>query len=397
MSSEYDSIKQIHPFISIDNAFVQILNKITYLERTTKTVSPVSPINLDDPDIDIDQVYQAIQKKLNNLIHRLPPPAKSPPFSQRVQQKIKEKFNFDILNNSKSAITSFLELPNKNLVIGRKDGNIQIILVNYESKTVTTFFTRKIHKDEIISLCYLKSKILITCSWDYSIIIFQIQNKFLVKLNMLKIKEGYPRKVIPLSNYRFAYCADNSPIQIMEISDVTNVGCTIKCIASLREREGATNAILLQSKTILAACYYKMYSIQFWDLQHYNKINTVKNAYTFSPNGMIELSNSFIAVSQYNSPFHITIIDPFKFEIVKQITNKYISGCSPLCLVNNDTFVYVYHKRIVLISCDNFEVVGITSANVQGKGGIILVNNNKYLAIHNNVSGIGLFEILYNN
>ena len=114
---------------------------------------------------------------------------------------------------------------------------------------------------------------------------------------------------------------------------------------------------------------------------------------------MIELPNNLIGVSSSSSGCSITIVDPIKYTIIKEIKEQdYIIACSSLCVLNANSLIYVYEGKLLQVSIgDDYKILYKTNTEKQlgGFGGIISIEGGKYLAIRNKSNGLSIIKPYY--
>ena len=114
---------------------------------------------------------------------------------------------------------------------------------------------------------------------------------------------------------------------------------------------------------------------------------------------MIELPNGNIAVSSCVSPYPIVIINLTNYSIIKEIKDQeYITTRSSLCLFDAFSFIYVNNGKFIQISLNNeHEILFKTQSEQQlnGYGGIINIENGKYLIIENKSYGLEIVKPYY--
>ena len=100
---------------------------------------------------------------------------------------------------------------------------------------------------------------------------------------------------------------------------------------------------------------------------------------------MIELPNGNIALSSYNKPYPIAIIDCSSYQVISVIQLEgYITHNSVLCVFDQHSFIYVYKGAFLQISIEDGSVLFQSNeGNFHGMFCIIPIERGKYFAIEN--------------
>ena len=121
------------------------------------------------------------------------------------------------------------------------------------------------------------------------------------------------RKVIPLSNQRFASCSGDKTIKIWKDDN------TYKCISTF-EHSGWVRAILqIKGKEVLVLCRYTLSGITFWNTNNYTKLHTIEGFKVDVYIRIIEVCDGYITISSKDFEYSIVIIDISSYQIVTMI------------------------------------------------------------------------------
>ena len=274
-----------------------------------------------------------------------------------------------------------IELKDKRIACCSYDYSISIISIDYENKKWTHDIKKeKSHNNFVRCLCELKQNILVSCSEDKTVKIWEISKNDLKLLATLSNHSQEVIKVITLTHNRFASCSKDNSVRIWCSETPYNE------ITTLSHEGEVSNLIQLKQKELLITSDHSNRSLELWDLRTYKKITTIKGEYTdFYSQGMIELPNELVAVSSKSSGCPIVIVDPNNYNIVKTIKDQtYITNCSSICVLDTNSFVYARNGKVIQISFkDNYQIIFQTDneQKLHGRTGLISVQNGKYLLI----------------
>ena len=96
------------------------------------------------------------------------------------------------------------------------------------------------------------------------------------------------------------------------------------------------------------------------------------------------------------SPYPIVIVDPINHSIIKD--QEYITTYSVLCMFDAFSFIYVREGKLLQISINNeYEILFKTKSEEQlnGYGGMVSIENGKYLIIMNKSYGLEIIKPYY--
>ena len=163
-------------------------------------------------------------------------------------------------------------------------------------------------------------------------------------------------------------------------------------MTNLRESGEICSIIQLHHSRLIVSSCLAQRSISFWNLQLQQKMYQMRNVYTFSPNGMVQLENQNIAVASYDSPFNLKIIDPLRYAVIYEIQNPYMASNVTLTIKDKGRFFYFSGKMLFEISEDNYEIVAQYSMKALKGEGLIWSFNKNYLLMPNNNQGINVVK-----
>ena len=293
-----------------------------------------------------------------------------------------------------SAVLSLTKTEDNRIASGGDDGNISISSYNLnEKKWKRDIYKKDAHKDgKVNSLCTLNNNRLLSGSSDHSIKVWTISDVDLTLIQELKEKHTNDvTQVIPLSKERFASCSWDSTVKIWKDR-------TYSCLSTLGHDECWIGSILqLRGKEVLVSCGDNLTTgVTFWDLNKYNKQHNIEGYGVNWSSHMIELSNGNIAISSRKDPYPIVIIDSNSYQVKKVIESKeLITGCSSLCIFDENSFIYVYEGAFLQISNEDFSILYQSQGGkfkgyrsiISLEGGYFAIENEKRISIIN----------LYNN
>ena len=290
-----------------------------------------------------------------------------------------------------SAVLSLTKTEDNRIASGGDDGNISISSYNLnEKKWKRDIYKKDAHEDKSVnSLCTLSDNRLLSGSSDYSIKVWTVSDVDLTLIRELKGEHtNNVTQVIPLSKECFASCSWDSTVKIWKDR-------TYSCHSTLKhDNECWIDSILqLRGKEVLVSCGD---NLTFWDLNNYNQQHNIEEYGVTCSSHMIELSNGNIAISSRKEPYPIVIIDSNSYQVKKVIKSKeLITGCSSLCMFDENSFIYVYEGAFLQISNEDFSILYQSQGGkfkgyrsiISLEGGYFAIENEKRISIIN----------LYNN
>lgn len=309
-------------------------------------------------------------------------------------------FSYFNINNiyPSSELTAISFLPNTHYIItGSNIGTITIHNINYQTNTYSLHSQQSnAHSSSILSFCVPplqhNNNTFLSCGADFKIKIWNVFSSEITLIDTVLSHQGNINKIIPfhLNNTEGVIsCSFDCSIKVWKLEhNKYKEDITLKeygrvwCILQLNHSN---------SNILLSSCGSGMLCL--WDLVSYQRMSIIRDIYTVCRNGLIELSNGYVAVS-LSSHTGISIIDPVCGTIIKEIeSDKCITGCSSLCMLNDETFIYAYDKKVVFISTDNnnnIECV-VDNKDILGYSGCISIDKGKCVIISNIYHGVSVY------
>ena len=289
------------------------------------------------------------------------------------------------IKNFKTNVLSIIELNDKRIATAGADGSISVISINIEKKIWSHEIKKEnAHDDEINCLCELRHNILISCSDDKLIKIWKVTSNDLILDKTLSNHTANIRKVISLSQKKFASCSQDFTIRIWNsISPYQQL-----TVIDLKHK---VYSIIQLSKHDLLIASSSERCIQFWNVNTCKKEHSIKEIYTLDSLGMIELDNGCVAVSSDIEGYPIVIIDCVHYLVVKKIWNEEFIPCgSSLCACSKEFFIYVCNGCFLQISAEDYVVLhkSKNEEKLFGNNGIVSISNGKYFIVDNYSDGL---------
>lgn len=297
---------------------------------------------------------------------------------------------FQIKTISTENITALIYLLNKKIATGSYNGDINIFGIDFVNKTkINEIFYKKAHKYCINSICELNMNRIATASEDNFIKIWEITQNIISLITTLKSHTYDIRKIIlSAHNQNLISCSHDFTIRIWNSHEPYNL------IKIIKEEDFVSSMIQLKNQPNILIISCDIGYLGFWDLLSLKKIAIIQGVYTENSNGLIELPNDNVVVSQYA---RIVIIDPIKYEIIKEIENDYITYESTLCLLGNNGFIYVYNGVFIQIGYENgkYQIIFINNEEEEslGNDGVIYFEKEKYLICSNLKKGLTVLKL----
>ena len=326
----------------------------------------------------------------------------------QIIQSIKK--HFEIFQLHSKYVLCILILDKNRIVTGSLC-SISISNINYNSQTWhTQIHIPNAHNDWILYLSNLNHNRLISCSSDNTFKIWEHSiNDKLILITSINIHTQKVLKVISLTNNIIVSISYDRTIKFWE--DITFKQQNIpfekqenipSCIIQLKHKE---NELCISTSNVddnySNANNYNS-NILFYNINFpYNLKGKINGVNTNSKNGMIELQNGNIALSNStNYPNKIIIINPFQYTIITEIIDTtYINGTGSLRVFDNESFIYTCLGRICQIAFINhkYQLVYKKKAKFQelfGSNGVIMTHNDKYIITStlNGNNGINIYK-----
>ena len=372
----FNNIDISRKLFSYEKMIVSLHEKLDHLRKENKLLYERIPSsNLDSQEL--KNLISNIKKEVRNLKTRL---------LYKTVQRLEHDIQVQKIHSE--YICFITELKDNRIVTCSNDNSISIVSIDYETKKWKVDIKKlNAHEDSINSLCEVNNK-LVSGSYDKTIKVWGITPRELKLLSTLTNHTDYVNKVIPLTNNRFSSCSSDKTIIIWN-------SVNYELIKTLTN-ENSVFALLKPEQKELLITSVDETSIDFWDLNNYKKLHSIKGHYAhYFGQRIIELPNKLIAISSMASDYPIIIVDPITYCIIKEIKEQgYISNDSSLCVLDTHSFVYAYYGKVVQIAIDDeYSVLYKTKSEQQlnGDNGIVSVDKGKYLIVVNS-SGTG-FEI----
>ena len=215
------------------------------------------------------------------------------------------------------------------------------------------------HKDYVNSITELPDGKLVSCSSDTSISIWSLGQKEYKLITSFKKHKSVVFKVITLTNNRFASCSYDNSIKIYSANSPYAV------VATLEGHTGSVRSILqIQNKELLVSGSDDD-TLCFWDTQNYLKLHSIDDVSCSYHQSLIEIKNNLIAVGGYATVF---IVNYKTFSIQTVIQDDYLNcvncflplddgtllcGCQfgRVCNLDLNTFEWVFKKKDFISTC----------------------------------------------
>ena len=283
-------------------------------------------------------------------------------------------------------INVIAELSSTTLITGSNNGIISALRLDYKTRKFSIFCQKKnAHDDTITSFGVLNKTNILSGSCDTTIKQWELDSQQLTLIHVYKGHTDYVRKILILDTNIFASCSRDGNIYIWN----SNKGRTV---ANLQEQGDICSIIQLQhSKLIVSSCLTQR-SISFWNIGLQQQMYRMKNIYTFSPNGMIQLENQNIAIASYDSPYNLKIVDPLRYAVIYEINNPCMTSNVTLTIRDKGKFFYFSGKMLLEISENNYEILAQHTMKASKGEGLLWTSNKNYLLMPNNNRGINVVQ-----
>jgi WD40 repeat protein len=218
-----------------------------------------------------------------------------------------------------------------------------------------------------------------------------INENDLQEIKILKQHTKNVYKVIPLFNeLKIASCSKDCTIRIW--SNINNLYQQETILSENKEVYALIESKYNKNLLIISCNGY----LSFWDVLLCLKLNIIQNIFTKRNNGLIEIENEIIAVSQAN-PAKIILISSKSYTIIKEIQDiNYIRWNSSLSLIYNNSLLYAYDGCFLQISKMNEEYTIVYKTfidykELNGSDGLIAIVG-KYIISDIGYGGFGVFR-----
>ena len=309
--------------------------------------------------------------------------------------EIKNKTNSLVMKNiHTNEVHCFSVLKNNKIVTGSYK-SIAISSYNFSRKEwKKEIFVGKAHDDWVNSLYELPGTIsnigkIISASRDSTIKIWKIIDSKIFNIKKISAHKGSVRTAIAIPNNRIASCSCDCSIKIWKNND------KYEQLLEMTDLQSEIVAILyLKSKDELVSS--SPTHLSFWNLNTYERVCTLKECYAYLPSHMVELNNSYLALSSNTGEKPLVIVDITNYEIYCLITLDEMVWNSSLCMLNENCFIYLLGNNILQFSVDNFSVMRCLGAigigGLCGYFGIQIVENGKFLVVSSE-QGVAVIQI----
>ena len=295
----------------------------------------------------------------------------------------------EIKQPNNKAFRCIVALTNNKISSGNNDGSISIYHIDlYSNKYKLLSQKEKAHNETIL---YLNAKSetnqLISCSTDELFKLWRIINFTQFILEGVFIgHQGAVIQALFINECKVVSCSWNdTTIRIWNCLD-------FQCESVFKQNnEKPFGVLYLKSKQLLIVSYpgnisYMNVYNSCSPYQLIKRVNDISGWW----NGMIELSDGNIAISQRNPP-RICIVDSVNFNnIIEIVDSEYISRWGALSVLNCNSFIYVRKGKMCQIIFDAQEkkykinsLISMDDTELDGYTGIINMENGKYFIANN--------------
>ena len=292
-------------------------------------------LNNNNNNINRNEYYEKIIKEKDNKIYELNKKIKL------LEEQLKDKTNnnnnkidnynnFDIslknpiytLNYHKDCINCLCILNDGRLISGSSDNSIII----YNKTTYQPDLIINEHKCSVYSIIQLSSGILVTCSLDKTIKLFNIKGNNYNIIQTLNDHTGCVNKIIEIENKYLVSCSDDKSI-IFYLKDnlkykkdyqiSTNDKCY--CIGQIKENE---------------ICYQENNNkICFYDINERKIKSSISNISKSAYSPFIMISKDLLFISGENK---ISIININYYELIREIEVPNSGSINGACMLNKN-------------------------------------------------------------
>ena len=288
--------------------------------------------------------------------------------------------------NYSDNINVIAELSSTTLITGSDGGVISALRLDYKTQKFSIFCQKKYaHDDTITSFGVLNKANILSSSCDTTIKQWEFDSQQFKLIHIYKGHTDYVRKILILDTNIFASCSRDGNIYIWN----SNGERTVK---NLQEQGDICSIIQLQhSKLIVSSCLTQR-SISFWNIGLQQQMYRMRNIYTFSPNGMIQLENQNIAIASYDSPYNLKIVDPLRYAVIFEIKDPCMTSNVTLTIREKGKFFYFSGIMLLEISENNYEILEQYTMKASKGEGLLWTSNKNYLLMPNNNRGINVVQ-----
>lgn len=270
-------------------------------------------------------------------LHNLP---KAPSLAKKKKYYNISKIPFKSVITNQYSITALLLISDDKIAYATNIGSFFIASL---PELITISTVDKAHSLQIMYLENLTDSRLISCSWDYLIKIWKI-NDTCELLHTIDLHKDIVMKVIAISNGRFASCSFDRTIKIFRDE-------TYECVLNIEDAHSNYIKSIIQLSSGVLVSGSK--DLKFWNIDddtNYHCIHAINNTICYNTETLYQISWNKILLGQYKS---IMIINVITYQIETTIFNSemslntsftIINDGSLLCANDNNT-IYQYELR----------------------------------------------------
>lgn len=301
----------------------------------------------------------------------------------RQESELNNFKKFQIIQNQNfENVSSLLLIQNNFIFAGLNDGSLKIF--SFTDKFNQLIKKENAHEAMIMSLCEINIFYVASSSVDTTIKIwkFSPSQDQLTLIQSIQEHKGAVRKIILISNNRLVSCS-----YYEDIIYFWNYNSSSYNVISAKSKKiiSPTSLLNLKKKSATLVISNKKTNLTFISLDEPYEIETIlEGIFSVHLNGLIELSNGFIAISSSSvSSSSISIIDPFKYIKVSEIKDdNYICKCGPLFELDSNSFVFICENSFCHISLvdGNYKIsykLKYEGYGFFGKDTVIVFHGNK--------------------
>ena len=303
------------------------------------------------------------------------------------------------LDTTNFGVTSLIETKDKRIASGGQDGNISISSYDLNKKTwKIDIHKEKAHGYWVKCLCILNGNRLLSGGHDKLIKIWTISKRDITLIKEIKEHTQAVNWIIPLSKERFTSGSFDCTIKIWKDNN------SYECLSTLIHNECISSILQLRGKEVLVSSGFKgLFGVTFWNLNNYTKLHAIKGYDVRWPTHMIELFDGNIALSTWNYPCLIVIIDNSTYQVKKEIKfgpmKEWSLGsaapCFSLHVFDKHSFFFVRDGYFVQISNEDGSILFQSKGGrFDGYYGVIPLEGGEYFAL-NNDKGIAIIKPCY--
>ena len=273
------------------------------------------------------------------------------------------------------SVMSLILLKDNRIASGSIDGSISICSINIiEHKWTRNIHKANAHNNWVCTLCELTDTTLVSGGADCQAKIWKILPNELQHIKTISTFTNIINSIISLTKGRFASCSDDKTIQIWEDTTYQHI------ITFNSDIDYYKSLVQLNGKDTLVACGYTSY-LSFWNIDTYVNVHNMKGYNVSRPSYMIALPNGNVALCSKVDQETIIIINTSSYKEIKRIkVENYITKPTTLCVVNEDSFMYVRDGNVVQVSNVDYSVISKVKGNRFDAwfGGVVLIEDGKY-------------------